>query len=105
MTRRIPATIGQQGEVRLPPDVLRALGVGPLDQVDLLVVDNEVRIVAPDHTSQASVSEERAQRAAQRRAALAQISSAFAHESVEEAENAVAAALAEVRSEHRGGRP
>ena len=98
--KTISTTIGGSGEVRLPPDVLRLLGVGPNDRVELVIEDTAVRIIPAGRTTQPGpLAAQRVERAARRRAALAQISAAFAHESVEEAERSVAAALAEVRAE------
>lgn len=99
--RTISTTIGDRGEVRLPPEVLELLGVGPHDHVDLIVDDRGVRITVPapaipDNTPALRSNGERATR---RRTVLSQLSAAFAHESVEETERAVAAALAEIRAE------
>lgn len=99
----IAAIIGERGEVELPPSVLRQLGLGPHDHVEIVVDNGEVRIVP---TTRTALESTRAENAARRRAALAPISRAFEHESVKDAEAAVAAALAEVRAEaHRDEPP
>lgn len=98
--KTIAATISERGEVPLPPEVLRLLGLGPHDRVQLVVDGHQVRIVpAMRRALPISPHDDRATRAARRRAVLTQVSAAFAHESVEEAERAVAAAIAEVRAE------
>lgn len=93
----ITRIVGERGEIQLPPSVLQELGIGPRDRVEIAVVDGEVRIApSPEHERHGQVDPDRRARL---RAAFGSISRAFEHETVEEAEAAVAKAIAEVRAE------
>ena len=98
----IQARISERGEILLPAEVLQILGVGPNDRVEIAIDEDEVRILAGGGVEESRrPNKANSERSARRRAALLPISRAFTHESVEEAEQAVAAAIAEVRAEAR----
>lgn len=48
--REIPATISKKGQLTLPVEVQRLLGVGPRDRVVFAVNDDQVRLVPARYT-------------------------------------------------------
>lgn len=48
--RRYTSTITQRGQVTLPAEIRRLLGVGVRDQVEFIVDDGEVRLRRPEFT-------------------------------------------------------